>query len=78
MFWVFPTKKNVFSYSCESWFWHRDLGSEVFQHRNPGSEKERWDCKPLFNPFQFVKKLPILMGLKKSDALVGRVNTFII
>jgi hypothetical protein len=46
MFWAFFDEKNVFSYYCDSRFWHhRDPGSEVFQHRNPGSEKERRDCK---------------------------------
>jgi hypothetical protein len=39
-------EKNVFSCYCESRLWHRDPGSKVLQHRNPGSEEERRDCKP--------------------------------
>jgi hypothetical protein len=46
MFWAFFDEKMNFSYYYESRFWHRDPGSKVFQHRNPGSEKERRDCKP--------------------------------
>jgi hypothetical protein len=41
----FSMKKRVFSYYCEFRFWHRVPGSEVFQYRNLGSEKECRDCK---------------------------------
>jgi hypothetical protein len=46
MFWAFFDEKDDLSYYCESRFWHRDPGSEVFLNRNPGSEKERRDCNP--------------------------------
>jgi hypothetical protein len=71
MFWAFFDEKNVFS-NCESRFWYQDPGSEVFQQRNPGSEKERRDCKPNLQLFVYRSLGLLIMRPTKQNSLVFR------